>query len=764
MKPRFRFAPLVATIGSLLVLLAFQLQGVAQDVERDNLPQGIPGYPCYRTVEEIFDAAEAIVAAYPDLAGWIDIGDSWERQEPGGLEGYDISVLKLTSSAITDADPKPKLVVVSTLHGRDYAPTELAIRFAEFLTGSYGEHPDVTWVLDYNEIHLVLIANPDGRKKAETGLYWRKNANNAYCTGTDYRGADLDRNFPFNWGCCGGSSSDPCSDDYRGPSPASEPETQALVDYLRWVLADARPDDPTAPAPDSTSGLLIDLSSYGGFVYWPWGWTATDAPNGTALQTLGRKLAYLDGYIPSRYLDLYPVDGSLIDFAYGDLGVASYEVVLGTAFFQDCSTFEAVILPQHVAMLLAAGKNTRTPYLTPSGPDAVDLSLGEPESGFVGIAATIDDTRYSDLNGVEPNQTVVAAEYYIDVPPWLTDASPVSIGMNPADGAFDSPVEAVTAMVALASLSKGRHTLFVRGQDAAGNWGAVSAAFLEPDTLPPCTPPEFAARGRLNRVVLSWGACPDPDVDRYVIYRGESSLPTDAVATVAHPGTAYVDRGLERGLYYYRVAAVDGAGNTGQYSEQDSAYVRGLRDWDVRFGPEVTVDGFRLSWLISPEDPAILGCNIYRWKGPGEEPEKLNRVPVRCEDGQWVFTDKCGGGDRTVEYFIGVLGGDGDEIRYGPYSVGCRASKDPLWVSPNPTRGSCLIHFEAQVPGAFEVGVYDLTGRLVRLLEKRTETPGHCSVGWDGLDSEGRPPAPGIYFCRVAGSQGTRTCKVTLLH
>ena len=38
---------------------------------------GIPSYPCYRTVEETFATAESIVAQHPTLAQWIDIGDSW---------------------------------------------------------------------------------------------------------------------------------------------------------------------------------------------------------------------------------------------------------------------------------------------------------------------------------------------------------------------------------------------------------------------------------------------------------------------------------------------------------------------------------------------------------------------------------------------------------------------------------------------------------------------------------------------------------------
>ena len=170
---------------------------------------GIPGYPCYRTVEETFATAVTIATEYPDLATWVDIGDSWEKTAAGGNPGYDLLVLRLTNEAIPG--PKPKLFVMSSIHAREYTPAELNTRFAEYLVAHYGVDADVTWVLDYHEIHLLLQANPDGRKKAETGLSWRKNTNENYCSPTSNdRGADLNRNFEFQWGCCNGSSDAPC--------------------------------------------------------------------------------------------------------------------------------------------------------------------------------------------------------------------------------------------------------------------------------------------------------------------------------------------------------------------------------------------------------------------------------------------------------------------------------------------------------------------------------------------------------------------------
>ena len=65
--------------------------------------------------------------------------------------------------------------------------------------------------------------------------------------GQDQLGTDLNRNFPFLWGCCGGSSGAPCDETYRGPSAGSEDETQAVMAKIR--RADPRPARPEQQRP-----------------------------------------------------------------------------------------------------------------------------------------------------------------------------------------------------------------------------------------------------------------------------------------------------------------------------------------------------------------------------------------------------------------------------------------------------------------------------------------------------------------------------------
>jgi hypothetical protein len=445
--------------------------------------EGIPGFPCYRTVEETLAAGAALAAAHPGLAEWIDIGDSWEKSSVGGLSGYDLMVLRLTNQALV-AD-KPDLWVEGAIHARELTTAETATRFAEHLLASYGVDPDVTWLLDYNEIHILLQTNPDGRKHAESGESWRKNTNGDYCGATSPdRGADLNRNFDFYWGCCGGSSSWECDSTFRGAAPGSEPETQAIQAYVTTNFPDWRPDDLTTPAPPETTGIFVDLHSYGGDVLTAFGFQDPPAPNNTQYLTLGRKLAYFNGY-DARLGSLYPVDGSTKDWAYGRLGVAAFTIEMGTEFFQECIPFESTIYPDNLEMLIYAAKAARGPWRLAAGPDIVQPlplpSVVGPDEPIT-VTAIADDTRY-EVGAGEPTQPIAAAELYLDVPPWAPGAT--AVPMTAVDGTFNSTVEAVSAELSTVGLAAGRHTVFVHAADSAGNRGVVSAAFfwiLDPAT------------------------------------------------------------------------------------------------------------------------------------------------------------------------------------------------------------------------------------------------------------------------------------------
>ena len=95
----------------------------------------------------------------------------------------------------------------------------------------------VTDLLNTTEVWVVPVGNPDGYQYTFTNeRLWRKNLRDNDGDGeiTIADGVDLNRNFESHWGLDEeGSSGIPSSGTYRGIAPNSEPETQAVVKFIK---------------------------------------------------------------------------------------------------------------------------------------------------------------------------------------------------------------------------------------------------------------------------------------------------------------------------------------------------------------------------------------------------------------------------------------------------------------------------------------------------------------------------------------------------
>ncbi len=116
--------------------------------------------------------------------------------------------------------------------------------------------------------------------------------------------------------------------------------------------------------------------------------------------------------------------------------------------------------------------------------------------------------------------------------------------------------------------------------------------------------------------------------------------------------------------------------------------------------------------------------------------------------------------DGVQSYTLQVqddAGGSGviEEIASGP----SRLTLEP--VSPNPFGGAAAIRFSLPTPRPGSVRVYDVSGRLVRVLRDGTLPAGKQEVVWDGRDDSGRPVPAGIYWCRVDTPNESAARKVT---
>jgi carboxypeptidase T len=433
---------------------------------------GVPQFPCYRSVEETFAVLQNLAAGYPTLTDLIDMGDSWDKITPGGPAGFDLQALRITNKNIPG--PKPVFFLMAAIHGRELTTSETALRLAETLLQQYGVNPEITLLLDYQEIQVVPLMNPDGRKWAEQGYLWRKNTDSLGSCTFPYYGVDLNRNHSFHWGGAGAS---PCDELYQGPAAASEPETQALQDHVRLLFPDRRGLLESDPAPADTAGIFITLHSYGGLVLWPWGWSdLIQAPNDAQLQAIGAKLASLNHYTAKQSSKLYPATGTSDDWAYGELGIASFTFEMGTTFFQDCSSFETAIWPDNLKALLYAFKIAPAPYRLAYGPDTLSPRI-TPPGGKRGEPLELTALITDQQNG---GRSLQRAEYFIlsehqSNPPGTPGTG---LPLDPTDGLWDGPVESVKAVIDTANLVPGNYLVALRGQDADGNWGPLTATSL----------------------------------------------------------------------------------------------------------------------------------------------------------------------------------------------------------------------------------------------------------------------------------------------
>ncbi|NBD95693.1 MAG: hypothetical protein GVY11_04360 [Gammaproteobacteria bacterium] len=443
---------------------------------------GIPGFPCYRTVDETKNDLSAMAAQRPDLARWEPIGESWREAngEPGGDNLY---VLILSNQ--NSPHEQPPFVLMAAQHARELTTAETATRFAEWLFDNYDTNATARWLLDHREIHIVAQQNPDGRREVEGGIgMWRKNSNLDACPGGSWTGVDLNRNSDFFFAGPNGDAAE-CSQQHRGASRSSEPETQAVQSYLDTVFEVHRlgdPDDlPTSPAPDDAEGLFISLHSYSELILFPWegagSGSSNNAPNHNQLAWLGRKFGYFTGYQVGRDI-LYPAGGTMTDYAHGKFGVAAYTYEIGTSFQQSCSSFEQDILPDLMNSLIYAAKSASRPYLAPSGPDTLQAqAIWNSQAGLLRLTGTADGERFARGGAAEapaedPVFNIAEIRASFDLPP---DQATSTFTINPESGA---PVSAFETSIDPAQAIDLPRLLFFQATDTQGNVGVPEAVWI----------------------------------------------------------------------------------------------------------------------------------------------------------------------------------------------------------------------------------------------------------------------------------------------
>jgi len=466
----------------------------------------------YRTVAEHYAHMNAIADMYPELALVVDYGDSW-RKINSRPDGHDLLAICITKRRPNDCQltpntDKPRFLLIAAIHARELSTSEMAWRWIDELVNHYGQNPDITWLLDYHEMWVIPVANPDGRHLVEQGgsapYLQRKNMNDSGGTcpppgDPNYAyfqpGVDLNRNASFKWGGAG-SSNAPCAQTYRGIGAASEPEQLALEALMTLLFPDARGPLDSDAAPITTTGVMLTLHSFSDLILLPWGWTncsgpcppSQRAPNDAGLRAFAFRMSYYNGYAVGQASELlYPASGTTDDWAYGVLGVPSFTFEIGPVssscglFTPDYACQDGLFWPLNRGAFLYAAKVARQPYALAHGPTTLSVTLSS-SAVISGQAVTITALVRDDAYGSAANSVgrplvrqITAAEAYVNLPYW---AGGTPISMTAQDGTFDTPSEIAIATLDTSGLGVGRHLIFVRAQNAAGHWGPPTAQWL----------------------------------------------------------------------------------------------------------------------------------------------------------------------------------------------------------------------------------------------------------------------------------------------
>jgi len=83
---------------------------------------------------------------------------------------------------------------------------------------------------------------------------------------------------------------------------------------------------------------------------------------------------------------------------------------------------------------------------------------------------------------------------------------------------------------------------------------------------------------------------------------------------------------------------------------------------------------------------------------------------------------------------------------------------------PNPFSRATTVRFDLAAPGIVRLAVYDVRGRLVRVLRDEALDPGRYQTQWDGTGDNGRATPPGIYFYVLDGAGERLTRRMTKLN
>jgi len=267
------------------------------------------------TLDELNERFDELHGLFPNIiSNRVLIGQS--------VEGRDIWAFKVSDNPNEDED-EPEVLYTALTHSREPLGMMNLMYFVQLLAEEQNSNPELEYLISNREMWFIPVVNPDGYVYNELiepngGGMHRKNRANTNCGNGSNRGVDLNRNYGFGWGSNDtGSSPNPCSATYRGDTEFSEPETQAVRDFII----------------NHDFNNVLHYHCYSNVYIHPWGnGLFPEEPDSSTLVDIGLEMARYNGYPVGTGLSTigYTVNGDAVDWTYGDQDIISYVPEVGS--------------------------------------------------------------------------------------------------------------------------------------------------------------------------------------------------------------------------------------------------------------------------------------------------------------------------------------------------------------------------------------------------------------------------------------------------
>jgi hypothetical protein len=345
------------------------------------LAQAVP--TGYSDLNGVLLRMQEIAAAHPEIARYVDITETYHA--PPTVEGRHLFALKISDNVAVDED-EPAVLIVAAHHAREISTPEIGLQAASRLTAGYGTDPRITAAVDGHEIWIAPVWNPDGYDFVFTAQnMWRKNRR-PFANGT---GVDQNRNYPQGWtASCAGSTS-ASSDTYKGPSAASEAETQTM---MIWSQAER-------------FAKVIDYHSSGREVLY--GYRCLSHPFTSWMRQEAVNLSRASGY--GGLVRLPSAEGEHPEWQFAKMGAYAFLIETHTQFQPSYAS------ALNEAALVWPGILTVLERPIPVSGRVTDALTGAP------IAARIDLVNVAFANGETNNSGGAFGGYHVFVPPGTYD-------------------------------------------------------------------------------------------------------------------------------------------------------------------------------------------------------------------------------------------------------------------------------------------------------------------------------------------------------